>query len=370
MTILFANNATGALAANANAAATVMTLGAGQGALFPTVVAPNYFKVTVQQSATMEIVKCTARTGDTLTVLRAQEGTTAQNFTTGAAVSHLITAGTFDDLRAEIIASALASATTLAQLWGPPVGTPLPWAGATAPAGYLLCTGQVVSRATYPLLFAALGETWGAGNGTTTFGLPDFRGRVLAGADNMGGVAAARLTGGVLAAVLGTESVALTVPELPAHTHAHAIFAAGSHNHYNPAAPVGQQGGWTSTAPAHSHGVGTSYGVPGGTATAGAHLHQVLSGGSAVQGGGGATASWNNVTMGATSPQGGTFVTDTAPDHTHAVSIDAAGSHMHEIGIWTAPDHTHALTNAAVGGNTAHTNLQPTAVVNWILRGA
>lgn len=68
---------------------------------------------------------------------------------------------------------------------------------ASVPAQWYLCYGQAVSRATFSALFAVLGTTWGAGDGTTTFNLPDLRGRVTAGLDNMGGVGANRLTAGV-----------------------------------------------------------------------------------------------------------------------------------------------------------------------------
>ena len=71
-----------------------------------------------------------------------------------------------------------------------PSGTVLPFAGTTAPIGFLLCSGQAVSRSTYPDLFAAIGTTYGAGDGSTTFNVPDLRGRVPAGKDDMGGGAA------------------------------------------------------------------------------------------------------------------------------------------------------------------------------------
>jgi hypothetical protein len=70
-----------------------------------------------------------------------------------------------------------------------------PFAGAAAPAGYLLAFGQAISRTDYAGLFAVCGTTFGAGNGSTTFNLPDLRGRVAAGKGNMGGVDANRLTG-------------------------------------------------------------------------------------------------------------------------------------------------------------------------------
>jgi microcystin-dependent protein len=72
-------------------------------------------------------------------------------------------------------------------------GEVVPFAGSTAPAGALLCYGQQVSRTDYVGLFTVLGTTHGAGNGSTTFNLPDLRGRVAAGKDDMGGFSAARL---------------------------------------------------------------------------------------------------------------------------------------------------------------------------------
>lgn len=64
-----------------------------------------------------------------------------------------------------------------------PAGTVLATARAAAPAGYLLCQGQAVSRTTYAALFAAIGSTYGNGDGATTFNVPDLRGRVPVGPD-------------------------------------------------------------------------------------------------------------------------------------------------------------------------------------------
>lgn len=111
-------------------------------------------------------------------------------------------------------------------LGGVPIATILPYAGATAPTKYALCYGQAISRTTYAALFTAIGTTYGTGDGSTTFNLPDLRGRVPAGQDDMGGTSANRLTGqtgGVngdtLGGVGGTETHKLTVTEMPAHTH-------------------------------------------------------------------------------------------------------------------------------------------------------
>jgi len=64
-----------------------------------------------------------------------------------------------------------------------PCGTIIAFAGATAPAGWLLCNGQAVSRTTYADLFKLIGTSYGAGNGSSTFNVPDLRGRFLEGAN-------------------------------------------------------------------------------------------------------------------------------------------------------------------------------------------
>jgi microcystin-dependent protein len=65
-----------------------------------------------------------------------------------------------------------------------PVGAVLPFAGTTAPAGYLLCNGSAVSRTTYANLFAVLAVSHGSGDGSTTFNIPDYRGRFMRGVDS------------------------------------------------------------------------------------------------------------------------------------------------------------------------------------------
>jgi len=107
-----------------------------------------------------------------------------------------------------------------------PPGVINQYAGVSAPAGWLLCAGQAVSRSTYAALFAILGGNFGVGDGVTTFNLPDLRGRVVAGLDNMGGTLTNRITaagsgiaGTTLGAAGGVEVHTLTTAQMPSHEH-------------------------------------------------------------------------------------------------------------------------------------------------------
>jgi len=94
-----------------------------------------------------------------------------------------------------------------ATLGGVPVGVQMAYGGTTAPAGWLLCYGQAVSRTAYAPLFAAIGTAYGNGDGSSSFNVPDKRGRASIGADNMGGSAAGNVTNavsGVNAIVVGS----------------------------------------------------------------------------------------------------------------------------------------------------------------------
>jgi hypothetical protein len=95
MAVLFTNNAATNLASSITSGATSLTVVTGTGSLFPNPGASDYFLITLIgiSGSPIEIVKCTARSGDTFTIVRAQEGTTASAFTGGDQVQLRITAG-------------------------------------------------------------------------------------------------------------------------------------------------------------------------------------------------------------------------------------------------------------------------------------
>ena len=102
------------------------------------------------------------------------------------------------------------------------------WATSLPTGGYVYLYGALLSRTTYPALFTRWGTTYGAGDGSTTFGSPDVRGRVIAGQDDIGGSSANRLTGvtgsvngDTLGAVGGAETHTLVTAEIPSHAHSY-----------------------------------------------------------------------------------------------------------------------------------------------------
>jgi microcystin-dependent protein len=129
-----------------------------------------------------------------------------------------------------------------------PIGALMAFAGASAPPRWLLCAGQAVSRNSYSALFAVISTAYGAGDGSSTFNLPDLRGRAAFGLDSMGGTAAGRVTtggsaisGATLGASGGNQSLQSHTHGItdPGHTHG---INDPSHNH-------------TVNNPSHTHGV-------------------------------------------------------------------------------------------------------------------
>jgi len=134
--------------------------------------------------------------------------------TASIADNAVVTASIADN---SVTASKLASGAAFA------AGMVMPTAATSAPSGWLLAYGQAISRSTYSDLFTAIGTTYGTGDGSSTFNVPDLRGRVVAGQDDMGGSSANRMTtpnGDTLGATGGAETHTLTEAQLAAHDHA------------------------------------------------------------------------------------------------------------------------------------------------------
>lgn len=162
-----------------------------------------------------------------------------------------------------------------------PAGCIMAYGGNTAPSGWALCYGQELVRADNSALFTAIGTTYGVGNGTTTFNLPDLRGRVPLGRDNMGGAAggtgtaANRVTAGVSGLDATSMGTAGGDQRMAQHTHAitdpghsHAVRAYAGANGDNSgvnaslAGTAGSQTGTSTTGiSVQNSGAGTSQNV-------------------------------------------------------------------------------------------------------------
>lgn len=178
------------------------------------------------------------------------------------------------------------------------------WSARTADFdGWLLCNGREVFRDAYPQLFAIIGTSFGTGNGSTTFNLPDGRGRV----PGMIG-AGVGLTNRTLGQKVGEEYHTLTTNEVPSHTHT----------------------GTTSTTGAHTHGVTD----PGHTHTQSTTNDDYNSSGGNPPGFVGDSAgsvTWNNISSSTT-----------------GITINSNGN------------HSHTFTTDSAGGGNAHNVMQPT----------
>lgn len=149
---------------------------------------------------------------------------------------------------------------------GTPPGVVADFAGASAPAGWLLCYGQAVSRTTYAALFAAIGTAHGAGDGSTTFNLPDARDRARIGKGNMGGTAAGRITSAVSG--INTATLGATGGDQNPQAHTHASTATATVSINDPGHVHGLSGSLIGAGGSGVGGTGTGQSLATNTASA------------------------------------------------------------------------------------------------------
>lgn len=205
-----------------------------------------------------------------------------------------------------------------------PAGKIAPHAGSTAPTGWLLCDGSVVSQTTYALLYNAIGTAYNTGGeGVGNFRLPDLRGKIPVG-KNAG-------TFATLGASSGVETVTLSSAQIPGHSHSGTTSTeSADHSHSGST-------GTESTTHGHS-GNYTQPAAPGSTPVA--------------------NGSTGSVTCVASISTGSFSTGGQSQNHTHSFSTGGRSA-----------AHTHSFTtDNGTGGGTSHTNLQPYQVTNYIIK--
>ena len=134
------------------------------------------------------------------------------------------------------------------------------YAGSSAPTGWLICNGQDVSRTAYAALFAVIGTTYGAGDGSTTFNIPNLVNKTVRGSNSLG------KTG-------GADTVTLTTANMPAHTHGGGSLSAASAGEHTHTVYTNYYATGSQSYIKASGGVAVSGGM--NTSSAGAHTHTV-----------------------------------------------------------------------------------------------
>ncbi len=230
-------------------------------------------------------------------------------------------------------------------------GIIVPYAGGTVPpSGYLLCDGSAVSRATYAALFTAISTTWGAGNGTTTFNVPDLRGRSIIGAG----------TGTKVATFASRSSNVITVTGLTNATNNE--FQTGQLvNYVTSGTPIT---GLTSATNYYLVRTGNlTFSLA--TSLANAQNGTVIS-----------LSSDGTGTQTFTLTLTARTLADTGGEESHAMSLTELLSHSHtlnfngagNLGVASNSNINAAASTNATGGNAAMNNMQPFGVITWVIK--
>lgn len=196
-----------------------------------------------------------------------------------------------------------------------PVGTIWAFAGAVAPTGWLLCTGAAVSRSGFAALFGVIGTTYGPGDGSTTFSLPDLAGRGPFGADATH----------PLGSTGGNESVVLGVGQMPVHAH-------------------GVQ---------HSHRIDHAHGASASAGAVGDHHHAIRQSN---------TTGGNNQTVARGGAGERDLDTDNKGSHSHGISVSVAGV------VANSGYMNERVTTDNTGGTDPVNLMDPYTAVSFIIK--
>lgn len=198
-------------------------------------------------------------------------------------------------------------------------GTIKVWPSVTPPPSWMLCDGSAISRTMYSILFGVIGTNFGAGDGSTTFNLPDLRGRFVLGYGQ-----GTSLTNRVLAAIGGEENHALSIAELAAHNH---TATDSGHNH---------------TQNAHNHSASDS-----------GHAHAVMS---------------NNVGY-----AGGSYSSNVACSNTSSYNVVTANASAQITVANATPTNNAAsavISVANTGSGTGHNTMPPFLCLTYIIKAS
>lgn len=250
------------------------------------------------------------------------------------------------------------------------IGICAPYAMNAIPDRWGKANGAAVSRTTYADLFAKIGETYGAGDGSTTFNLPDLRAYVPRGWDDGRGIDIGRVFGssqlddnkshthGATSASNGTHSHTGTSDAGGIHSHTASSGSAGSHSHtgstssdsHNHSGTTSSSNTSQLSAARQTSGSSSSISIPfSGESSTG-----VMCDGNSVSGPYGirftnSAVSHNHSITVSTDSHSHTFTTTTASAHTHTITVANSASHTHTFTTETNGSHTHTITVTATG---------------------
>jgi microcystin-dependent protein len=230
-----------------------------------------------------------------------------------------------------------------------PVGMVMPYGGLSTPTNFLTCDGAAHSRTTYSALFAIIGTSYGAGDGSTTFNVPDLRGRTVYGYD------ATQTEFNALGKTGGAKTVSLVLNEMPSHAHAN------THDHAASS---------TTTNGSHTHGV-----------TDAGHFHYMATPyGTVDVRGAGIVVRWNTVESGTwwaalegtgSKPGGAMQINHQGASGVYTetkqagITLGTDGGHGHTVDLPTYTGNTDSQ-----GGGAAHQNMPPFITMQYVIKAA